>query len=581
MYYVCIHLYQYTVSYCCSWPCPASGAKATGSSWGVSCLQYSTVSYPTHRAHGSCKTWTGLKGDVYIHVPVVWWHHHVGAIPHPTIRMNSKAVLMVELQALTFISTLFGRRICTRSDSERWLKHLFPKFHPFHQFHLVHRRRWAAWIGGVNIAGFSRLGSESLFGPCLSISCCSGSGIGGRQSWDHLDVSGVAWLHSENGCSDETSQKLWREVLYALYFSPGFFLSVSLILASCVAFILMMLLKPSRLIQATPQQNRRAPVDFRGCTKTSSSNAAGRFLLRFTRLTSHLIEELGTTELLEDEGIRVHWDGDFRWFKVSEDVQQPQLLVVLWEVSKRFILFPWWIFAYWVLISAESQFPCNECPVLSESRMHLGQIYHLSGAEDLDGELCNASPLGTCLRGCGRYWCLKADINVEDVTVPSHYYDAFVSHEWGSSGLLKVLTLAPWLRFVGHQAWGMKTDGSDGLLGTNGFRWIDCQIVGGQFLKKPWFSRLVENRWESFLNPILCCAKALKSFLTNTETMTYNLGAATVATLLGSLLLGVLRVFELLPDDERTVAIGYAIFFVFICFWQRIRESQRTSLIPS
>lgn len=63
--------------------------------------------------------------------------------------------------------------------------------------------------------------------------------------------------------------------------------------------------------------------------------------------------------------------------------------------------------------------------------------------------------------------------------------------------------------------------------------------------------------------------------------MTYNLGAATVATFLGSLFLGVLRVFELLPDDERTVAIGYAIFFVFICFWQRIRESQRTSLIPS
>ena len=68
-------------------------------------------------------------------------------------------------------------------------------------------------------------------------------------------------------------------------------------------------------------------------------------------------------------------------------------------------------------------------------------------AEDLDGELCRATPLGTCLRGCGRYWSLKADINVEDVTVPSHYYDAFVSHEWGSSGLLKVLTLAPWFCF--------------------------------------------------------------------------------------------------------------------------------------
>ena len=28
------------------------------------------------------------------------------------------------------------------------------------------------------------------------------------------------------------------------------------------------------------------------------------------------------------------------------------------------------------------------------------------------------------------------------MTVPSQYYDAFLSHEWGSSGFLKVLTLA-------------------------------------------------------------------------------------------------------------------------------------------
>lgn len=228
-----------------------------------------------------------------------------------------------------------------------------------------------------------------------------------------------------------------------------------------------MLLKPFRLIQATPQQNRRAQMDFRGCTKTSSSNAAGRFLLRFTRLTSHLIEELGTTELLEDEGTRVNWDGDFRWFKVSEDVQQPQLLAFFFFWGGKFPN---------VSSCFHDQFLHTEFSFLLQRMpcaFWVGQIHHLSGAEDLGGELCNASPLGTCLRGCGRYWCLKADINVEDVTVPSHYYDAFVSHEWGSSGLLKVLTLAPWLRFVWHQGWGMKTDGSDGLLGKNGFRWID------------------------------------------------------------------------------------------------------------
>lgn len=127
----------------------------------------------------------------------------------------------------------------------------------------------------------------------------------------------------------------------------------------------MMLLKPFRLIQATPQQNRRAQMDFRGCTKTSSSNAAGRFLLRFTRLTSHLIEELGTTELLEDEGTRVNWDGDFRWFKVSEDVQQPQLLVFFFFFGGgSFQTFhPVSMINFCIL---SSHFCCNECPVLSD-----------------------------------------------------------------------------------------------------------------------------------------------------------------------------------------------------------------------
>eukprot|EP00435_Cladocopium_sp_Y103_P059233 s1102_g21.t1 len=120
--------------------------------------------------------------------------------------------------------------------------------------------------------------------------------------------------------------------------------------------------------------------------------------------------------------------------------------------------------------------------------------------EDLDNEASvRASPLGTVTSGCGRHWSLKADIEVEDVTVPSQYYDAFLSHEWGSSGFLKVLTIL----------------------------------------------------------------------------MIYNLRAATAITLLSSLLFGVLRVYEILPDNESTVVMGYCVFFFVMTFWQRIRECFR------
>lgn len=134
--FIYIYIYQYTVTYCCSWPCPASGAKATGSSWGVSCLQYSTVSYPTHRAHGSCKTWTGLKGDVYIDhtcscglvTPSCWCN------PPSNDQDEFKAVLMVELQALTFISTLLAEGFApgpTQSDGSSTFFRSFTHFTSF------------------------------------------------------------------------------------------------------------------------------------------------------------------------------------------------------------------------------------------------------------------------------------------------------------------------------------------------------------------------------------------------------------------------------------------------------------------
>ena len=57
------------------------------------------------------------------------------------------------------------------------------------------------------------------------------------------------------------------------------------------------------------------------------------------------------------------------------------------------------------------------------------------------------------------------------------------------------------------------------------------------------------------------------------QVMIYNLRAATFITLLSSLLFGVLRVYQILPDDERTVALGYAVFLLVMCFWQRVREA--------
>ena len=78
-----------------------------------------------------------------------------------------------------------------------------------------------------------------------------------------------------------------------------------------------------------------------------------------------------------------------------------------------------------------------------DTQLSVKVLCHFVLREDLgDDVLCRASPLGTVTSGCGRHWSLKADISVEDVTVETKYYDAFLSHEWGSSGVLKVLTLA-------------------------------------------------------------------------------------------------------------------------------------------
>ena len=105
----------------------------------------------------------------------------------------------------------------------------------------VHACDWFYWCGTWAFVDASE--SESLFGPCLSISCCSGSGIGGYQQWREPDVNGVTWLHSENGCPDETSQKLQRfegrYCMHCTFLLVPPVVSVKLSLASCVVCILM------------------------------------------------------------------------------------------------------------------------------------------------------------------------------------------------------------------------------------------------------------------------------------------------------------------------------------------------------
>ena len=101
------------------------------------------------------------------------------------------------------------------------------------------------------------------------------------------------------------------------------------------------------------------------------------------------------------------------------------------------------------------------CPLrLNHSRIAFGSF-----GEDLDAEASvRASPLGIVTSGCGRHWSLKADIEVEDVTVSSQYYDAFLSHEWGSSGFLKVLTIA-----TCQKGWAVEAVEPEGLLIINAF----------------------------------------------------------------------------------------------------------------
>jgi len=51
----------------------------------------------------------------------------------------------------------------------------------------------------------------------------------------------------------------------------------------------------------------------------------------------------------------------------------------------------------------------------------------------------------------------------------------------------------------------------------------------------------------------------------------FNSRAAAVASLVTSIVVGALRMTEVIPDEMWTVIFGYAAFLLFLCFWQRIR----------
>mmetsp|Transcript_60977 Transcript_60977/g.142659 ORF Transcript_60977/g.142659 Transcript_60977/m.142659 type:complete len:588 (-) Transcript_60977:206-1969(-) len=52
----------------------------------------------------------------------------------------------------------------------------------------------------------------------------------------------------------------------------------------------------------------------------------------------------------------------------------------------------------------------------------------------------------------------------------------------------------------------------------------------------------------------------------------FNSRAAAIASFITSLAIGLLRAFGVVPDSAWTVVFGYAVFYVFLFFWQQMRE---------
>ncbi|CAE7355432.1 unnamed protein product, partial [Symbiodinium pilosum] len=52
----------------------------------------------------------------------------------------------------------------------------------------------------------------------------------------------------------------------------------------------------------------------------------------------------------------------------------------------------------------------------------------------------------------------------------------------------------------------------------------------------------------------------------------FNLRAAVMATLLVSCAVGIFRIYSVRINHWSSIFFGYATFFIFFCFWQRIRS---------
>ncbi|CAK9028257.1 unnamed protein product [Durusdinium trenchii] len=79
-----------------------------------------------------------------------------------------------------------------------------------------------------------------------------------------------------------------------------------------------------------------------------------------------------------------------------------------------------------------------------ESNIEVAEQSHPVGIESmeipLDPELVRGVPLRFCLHGLGKYWSMtrKADFDLSEKT---DHIDHFLSHDWGTSRSLKVMTL--------------------------------------------------------------------------------------------------------------------------------------------
>ena len=91
--------------------------------------------------------------------------------------------------------------------------------------------------------------------------------------------------------------------------------------------------------------------------------------------------------------------------------------------------------------------PCPNPPSQAPCPPELELVSEISGpsvtalTSELPSELLRGIDLVTCLKGWGRYWWNRNRKEMYHLSKPIQCFDAFLSHDWGTPGWMKVWAL--------------------------------------------------------------------------------------------------------------------------------------------